>query len=195
MKKILLISLLICFTLTSHSQELVKFHLQSNGAFVSDEGKDFVIVEFPNKNQQELYNLVKSNVMTLYNKPSEVMTELEFSKITIHALSGIIYNTMKMFIGFVEYRARYTLDFHFKDGRIKIDAPSINTQLNVRSSGTPIAETFPGLIEDWFDKKGNVKSKKTDEVSKIEIEFNSEINYLLGLLKKEKEKGTSEEDW
>lgn len=167
---------------TMNAQKLVKFNLKPDGTFQTIEGKAFIVVEYEGKTAQELYDMVKSNVFTLYNSPQHVLNEIEPTNITIRALSDVLYSTYKLGSAFVEYRAKYNLVFHFKDGRIRIDAPLIDRQLNVSATAAAMPKTFKSLVGCWFEKDGSVKKKKQDKVSKIETILNYPINYLLGSL-------------
>lgn len=177
---------------TVNAQDLVKFNLKSDGTFQTDEGKTFAVVEFEGKSAQELYNMVKANVLTLYNRPQNVLNEIEPTNITIRALSDVLYSTYKLGTAFVEYRAKYNLVFQFKDGRIRIDAPLIDRQLDVTATAVSIPKTFVSLVDDWFEKDGSVKKKKQDKIVKVETIFNYPINYLLGSLS---HKPSTDEEW
>lgn len=175
------------------AQDLVKFSLKPDGTFQTSDGKSFAVIEYEGKTAQDLYNMVKANVLTLYNEPQNVLNEIEPTNITIRALSDVLYSTYKLGAAFVEYRAMYNLVFQFKDGKIRIDAPSIDRQLDVSATAVPMPKTFVSLIDDWFDKNGAIKKKKQDKISKIENIFNYPINYLLGNLKSNSSKDN--EDW
>ncbi len=171
----------------SYTQTLVEFKLQRNGYFVAPDGKPYIVVEYDGKTVQELYSLVKSNVMTLYKSPQNIMSENYPKEISIQALSNILEESYKFGEGFVSYRAYYNYIFHFKDGKIKIDAPLIDPNLYVTSTGATYSKTFESLIKGWFDKNGEIKKKKLNNVRKIENTFNLPINYLLG--------SSNDEDW
>ena len=82
--------------------------------------------------------------------------------------------------------------FQFKDGRIRVDAPLVDRQLDVTATAVPVPKTFVSLVDDWFDKNGSVKKKKQEKVSKVETIFNYPINYLLGNMS---QKPSNEEEW
>lgn len=178
---------------TLNAQTLVKFNLRPDGTFQTDDGKNFVVVEFEGKTAQELYTMVKSNAITLYNSPKTVLSENEPVNLSILALSENLYKTYKIGGGFVAYKANYNLVFHFKDGRIRIDAPLVHEKLDVSATGVPIPKSFVSLVDDWFEKNGSVKKKKQDDVLKIEEIFNYPINYLLGYNKRGS--SVNEEEW
>lgn len=181
------------FSVGLYAQGVVTFSLKSDGSFFTEDEKTFAVVVFEGKSAQELYNMVKANVLTLYNSPQNVLNEIEPTNITIRAVSNILQSTYGMGSGFTDYKAKYTLVFQFKDGRIRVDAPEIDRNLIVNASGVPYPKTFISLIEGWFDKNGVAKKKKQENVSKIEAQFNYIINYLLGNFNKKSD--SKDEDW
>ena len=186
--------LALFFSLGLNAQRVANFSLKSDGTFLTEDGKSYIIVEFEGKTAKELYDMVKANVLTLYNNPQHVLNEIESKNITVRALSDVLHSTYKLGSAFTEYRVMYTLVFQFKDGKIRVNAPEIDRNLEVRASAVPIPKTFVSLIDDWFDKKGIVKKKKQEKVTKIESEFNDPINYLIGNFSKQL-KNTETEDW
>jgi len=192
MKKLLFYAMFFIAASVS-AQKVVNFSLKSDGTFVSDEGNNYIIVEYEGKTQQELFNLVKANVLTLYNNPQRVLNEIEPSNITIRATSDVLWSGMRLVGGFQEYRAKYNYVFQFKDGKIRVNAPLIDRQLVVTGMGNVIPRTFVSLIDGYFDKNGEVKKNKQKDVSKIEILFNYPINYMLGNLNEAPTENN--EDW
>ena len=55
MKKLLFYAMFFIAASVS-AQKVVNFSLKSDGTFVSDEGKNYIIVEYEGKTQQELFN-------------------------------------------------------------------------------------------------------------------------------------------
>ena len=181
------------FSIGLYAQVMVNFSLRPDGTFTTEDGNNFVVVEFEGKTAQELFNMVKANVLTLYNSPQEVLNEIESKNITVRAMSDVLHSAYKLGSAFTEYRAMYTLVFQFKDGKIRVSAPEVDSKLVVKASAVPISKSFVSLIDDWFDKKGVVKKKKQEKVSKIEAQFNYPINYLLGNFKTQP--NTETEEW
>ena len=192
MKFRLVILFMSLLSMTLSAQTLVEFKLQKDGSFISEDGKSFVVVPCEGKTAQELYTIVKSNVMTLYNSPKNVMSENEPNDLSIRALSSTLEESMKFMQGIVNYKAYYNLVFHFKDGRIKVDAPTVSRDLVVESTGSAFPKTFDDFVKGWFEKSGEAKKKKLKDIQKIESIFNFPINYLLGNFKSNNQQ---EEDW
>lgn len=193
MRKVLfLFATLFLYAASSYAQR-VEFNLQRDGSFIAKDGKSYVVVEYEGKTAEELYSMVKSNVIVLYNSPKHVMNENEPTKLTIHAKTKTIDTGYQAYGGgFVSYSAYYTYIFQFKDGRIRIDAPLIQPKLDVDATGTPvITKTFAGLINDWYDKNGNLKKKKIGKIKEVENILIAPINYLIG----SNNSGSEDDDW
>ncbi|MBQ8271187.1 MAG: hypothetical protein IJZ22_08320 [Bacteroidaceae bacterium] len=189
--KISLLFFLFLFVVHAQAQ-YVNFKLQKDGSFIAEDGKNYVVIDYEGKTASELYSMVKSNVMNVYNNPEHVMSENKPTKITIDALTGQISFRYNPFGGgFVSYSAYYKYIFQFKDGRIRVDAPIVKQDLKVSSAGAAYGKTFVELIDGWFDKEGKVKQRKKEDVEEMENIFVLPINYLLGNINT----NSSDDDW
>ena len=190
MKKIIFCLMALCAPFTICAQDSVKFSIQPTGQFIAEDGKDFAVVEFEGKTAAELYNMVKENVMDLYKDPKEVMSENEGQSIKIRGFAKIVaIETTLIFKSF--YGAYYNLSFKFKDGKIRVDAPSIDNEFTLTAGGTnmPQIVTLNTTLSSCY-KKGKLVEKKKNKIELLEENVNVPINYLLGLSKKK----TQEED-
>ena len=191
MKRFVLFVFVVFTTGLTMAQNIVNFKLTPEGTFVGEEGQSYKILEFNGSSAEDLYSMIKTNIMKFYKSPKDVLSENEPISLSIRALSDEIYSGYKLAGGFISYRAFYNLIFHFKDGRIKVDAPIIDQRLDVQATGAAIGKTFKGYVDDWFDKKGHPKAKNIDDVNKVENIFNSIINSLINGNTLNKD----EEDW
>ena len=191
-KYLLLLMMFVCCNMVA--QELVHFTIQPTGRFLNEDGKDFVVVEFEGKSADELYSMVKTNVMTMYNNPKEVMSESD-GVITIFAYEKNIW-VVKSLGATGLYDGSYKLIFRFKDGRVRVDAPSISDVFIL--SGGAFTNTI-GIdkkvyLSSCAKKVCKSKSKKDQEKkSLLENVVNIPINYLLGLSKSQSTK--VDDDW
>ena len=71
MKKLLLFFLFANICIFEYAQGVVSFELKSDATFKTSDGQSYVVIPFEGKTAQELYNLVKSNVMKTYNSPKD----------------------------------------------------------------------------------------------------------------------------
>jgi len=168
MKKIIsLITLFMCVC-SIYAQS---FKINQNGNFVSDENKSFIVVEYADKTKQELYNMVKQNIMVSYVNPDKVISEDGISVISVNGHGTIC----KFKTGGITsyYKGFYTLSFQFKDGKIRINAPTI------------IMEGAMKNIASWYafkrlwDKDGKIKEEKQEYYNYINENIQSLITTLI----------------
>ena len=137
MKKVILFLLLICPFIMS-AQELVSFKVTPDGNFVSSTGEDFVVVPFEGKNAHQIYQMLASNVGSVYNDPSKVMSGVEDASIKIRAFSDNIYTKKVMGIPHA-FQGFYQIEFRIKNGKLKEkeapNASNIELQLNGAING------------------------------------------------------------
>ena len=176
--------LLTFVCLLSSAQTMVAFHVTPDGSFISPDGDDFVVVKFENKSAHEIFQSLASNVSSLYNDPSKVMSTVDDASIKIRAMETICANkglgiTIGSWIGY------YQLDFKIKDGRVRVSAPVIEHYMKDSNFKKP-DKSYPGYVKGFF-KDGELKENKKDEYEALNFKFNLIINSILGLTKSEKE--------
>lgn len=191
MKKIILIISLV--TLFSGKALAQGFNLTQDGfTSASDQSKSFVILE-ANGTQQELYNKTKTYLMRLYKSPKDVLSEAYPETITINGISkdAVQKKTMGMIV--TSYDMNYTIVLMFKDGKIRIDAPSFS--LFSYGNGKPIKMHLKGksnggfgseVINTIYNDKGNLKAEYAKK--QLESFFNEYIQNLKnGIVEYDKE--------
>lgn len=191
MKKFLYL-LLICISCNSFAQEIVEFVFQPTGQFLTSDGKEYVVIPFEEKSASELYAMVKNNVMSYYNSPKEVISEGE-NVITIYALEKNMWLVKSMGAKAI-YGGNYKLVFRFKDGRVRVDAPSIDEKLSMTDG---LFTNTIGIPDNVYLSKAAKKAcsePKKENKQRVEEVVNEPINYLLGISKKTKE-DTTDDDW
>ena len=156
MKKIFFFFCII-MCMSVNAQKLVEFKLQQDGTFKTEDGSPYAVIEFPGKTAEELYNMVKSNAMSYYKNPKEVLSENENSIITIRAIKEAVSSIKVLMIRYA-YSAHYNLTFRFKDGKIRCDAPNIDDYLIGSAPQLP-PESFRSVTNRLFNKNGEVKDK------------------------------------
>ena len=127
MKKIVLLLCALFFSFYWADAQKSYFYLQHDGSFITSEGKNYVVVYFPDRTKNELYNQVLINVSSIYVNPNSVISKIENEMISINGYSSEFPGvTIKGILsGFYTAGATYTLKIFFKDGKIRIDAPQI----------------------------------------------------------------------
>lgn len=119
MKILTLLSLFAIATLSK--AQLPSFELLPNG-FVnsSDTSKSFIVIDVPSKTKNDLFKSVEMWVTKKYVSPQDVLSKVDGETITINGISknSIHRNGMHVF------DMNYTVNFDFKDGKIRINSPS-----------------------------------------------------------------------
>ena len=164
MKKLVLLIAIMVATGVQAQVKKVEFKLQSTGAFLSENGENYVVVPFEGKSANELYSMVKGNVLSLYNDPKEVMSEIEGEAINIFAFKKDMW-VVKSLGATGVYGGKYKLVFRFKDGRIRVDAPSISEKLEMTDGAFTNTIGIPSsvVLSSSAKKVCNSKSKKDKE--------------------------------
>lgn len=182
MKKLLTLLLLVC-PIFALAQDLVSFKLTPEANFVTASGEDFVVVPFEGKSAHEIYQLLASNVGSVYNDPSKVMSGVDDASIKIRAFSNNLYTQKVLGIPHA-WEGYYQLEFRIKDGRVRVSAPFVENDISSPSlSPNAIGGnrgSFSHVVKKWF-KNGEVKEKEAKHVTNVEYQMNGAINAILGL--------------
>lgn len=171
-----------------YAQDSVRFVLQPSGAFLTEDKQEYSVTEFAGKSASELFSMVKSNAMSLYNDPDKVMSESGGNMISIYAFREDMCIVSSLGAKGI-YGGHYKLVFRFKDGRIRVDAPSIDEELPMSGGSFTGTLGIPSrvFLSDYAKKvcKGSSKKNKAKK-EYLEHIVNSPINYLLGFSKSSK---------
>lgn len=106
------------------------FIMTDDGKFITNEGKDFYVVHFPNKTAHNLYNDLMTHIAHIYESPKEVTETVEDRVIVVNGKSNnvtkykMIWDTGSTTDTDVDLM--YRLEFDFQDGKIKVNAPTIS---------------------------------------------------------------------
>ena len=194
MKKLLLFFLFANICIFEYAQGVVSFELKSDATFKTSDGQSYVVIPFEGKTAQELYNLVKSNVMKTYNSPKEVMSENAPTSISIRAI-GVVANPTMLFIP-RRLQTYYNLLFQFKDGKIRVDAPAIDVDTKLMDEDNQLNPNVLFSLRDWtnkiYEKDGSIKSKNLSKKQFTENSINSIINKLIS---EKQSPSTTDENW
>ncbi len=154
-----------------------------------DQEKSFIVIEMPGT-QAELYNKAKSAVTSIWKSAKDVMSYSEPDVITVNGFdSGSIWKK-HMGMTFV-YDFNYRFQFQFKDGKIRIDAPSIDQAVNKKSTlyfGKGKGSTMSGTMY-IFNEKGELKQKD------FKAQAENFVNGIVSTFVDKVKNGLSDEDW
>lgn len=169
MKKLLIILFLVLTTQYGIAQEKQEFNfkLTPNGTLVDEDGKDYIVLEYPSLSQSDLYNKFLIAITKLYVSPKDVISKVENNIISVRGNTPYSSENAIRAIALgitLYYDASYVLKFEFKNGKVKVSAPTI---LNVRSSLDGDIKPFPEWVKinRFFEFKeveltGNEKKDK-----------------------------------
>lgn len=171
--------LIVILFLMISSNSWAQLSLTSNG-FVNDSIKEqkFILVDVPNKTQQQLYNAALTFVTTLYVSPKDVLSTIDNEVITINGVGKECIKAKNAMGIPINFNINYTIALRFKDGKMRIDIPSINKMyyqgVNLYISGSNIGSMSGDIV--IFKKNGDVR--KEDAKKSLEEYFNNYIELL-----------------
>lgn len=173
----------------AYAQKTVDFKLQADGTFINgSDGKNFVVIPFDGKSQSELYSEMLVAITRLYNSPKDVISKVEGEIISVNGISQNCVSLKAMMGIKVSFSIQYILQFQFKDGKIRVDAPVI---ARFFSDNAPDISPFSGWLEaQKVFKKGEANPKKQNTVDDFNNTLNELINNIISNMG-----GKSEEDW
>ena len=186
---------LCLLALSTGSAIAQSFTLTSNG-FVDEKNTDksFVVVEVAGT-QAELYNKTKAYLTSIYTSPKDVLSEAAPDLITVNGIQKDAVQKKAMGMAAVSYDMNYTLTIRFKDGKIRVDAPSFTLADYTTNASKPIKMVLCGksnggfgseVINAIYNKKGELKAKYAKEA--LEAFFNGYVAKLAkGINNTEKE--------
>ena len=176
MKKILFIISFIV-PLLGYSQEYADFKLQFDGTFKTIDGKEFIVVEKEGKSASELYNEILQSVTLQYNSAKDVISKVDNSVISINGISTDCVTLSSMFGVKVRFSIQYILQFQFKDGKIRVEAPVLSRLFTDRA--LDIKPISGWLNAQSIFKKDKPNPKKQSTIDDFENTLNGLINSLL----------------
>lgn len=135
------------------------------------DGKDYVVIDMPNKSKEELYKQTLAGVSSIFNSPKDVISKIENEEV---AVFGIVFIGTGGFGLKMSAHAKFV--FQFKDNKIRINAPSIQ-KIYIEGNGD-----FDSRLQ--FKSNGGFNPKK-----KLYASFHENINNILLVSIKE------QEDW
>lgn len=158
-----------------------QFKLTSSGFISStDTTKNYIVIEAPDATQADLYKKTLLYLSSLYVSPKDVISVIENESITINAVSERAIKMKVLYLN-PSWDVNYTINFLFKDGRIRMSQPSINN-LSTRTGDVYRTASVSGgngsNHKEIYNKKGVLKEK--DGKENLELFIN---NYVSGITK------------
>lgn len=187
MKKNILLIFMTLLTANTFSQSLVV--TQEGFRDESNLDNNYVVLEFENKDAEDLYNSAVKYISLNYKNPDEVISgQVENDFIKYNTYVSNFPEAKSAWVN-LDLNTKYTTLLSFKDNKVKYEIVSINME-NI--DGIRLA--FTGSAWDGnhtiYNKKG--KLKKEDAKTQLESYFNNDIQSVLSALNGE---SSSEDDW
>ena len=184
MKKFITLLLLVC-PILAFAQDLVSFKLTPEGTFTTASGEDFVVINFEGKSAHEIYQTLASNVGSVYNNPSKVMSGVDDASIKIRSIIPVSQKIDKIFMlgdVLIEVNGYMQYEIRIKDGRVRVAAPYIENDIWIEGGASG---NFRNLVSQWFkhEKKEKKRIENEKKIAELEMRVNSVINSVLGLNK------------
>lgn len=169
------------------SLDKIKFLIKdSNGVFEAKGSENFYVIEYKGKSASELYTNVLSSISTLYKNPERVLSKVDNVSIKVSATALDVpvprdaEDINNVFPQKNDYFAfDYTLSFQFKDGKIRINPPSLDTDKILYAN--PIDGGRYGAVAPSFKHHFGYSSK-------YKIAFEKYLNELIVTILKNAEK-------
>lgn len=137
------------------------FELTPSGVMSSaGNGKTFVVLEFSEKSQTELFDLAHSYIVSTFNSAKDVMSESRPNVLSVNAILPCVFKAGFNYDVLVNYKYILT----FKDGRVKVDFDVLSFSLPPQSKNPKfsIGLTASGFgTYGVFKKNGTVASAPT----------------------------------
>lgn len=124
------------------------FQFKSNATFTTGSDKEFIVYEAIGYKQSELYNSMLLGISKLFKNPDKVITKVENELITVNASTDYCINYSKYVYAF-----SYTIQFQFKDGKIRVDTPTVNAFI-------PTSGEHKSNVAGWISTQGNYSEVK-----------------------------------
>ena len=154
MRKLILVALTLFPALI-----MAQFKLTDMGFRDSLSGESYIVKEFPGKTAHELYNNMLTTLNNIY-KGSDQIAKVEDKSIVVDASERL--PLMKRH----SYTVSYKLSFYFKDGKIKMAAPSVGSMIGIGNYGLRtmgISKEHLDNAEKYIFKKGSLDIPQAKE--------------------------------
>ena len=160
-RRFILFALTVFVSTTLHAQ----FILTPEG-FITEEGKDYYVLHVDGMNQQDLFNAVYIWAGGSFVSPKDVVSSNSNSTITINAIVPGLTKMPKRAIR-VPVDVNFSWQILFKDGRIRFNAPHINSMEADGNLSQSLSLVRSSAFSDGiFKKNGSL----VDEYSKNQLE-------------------------
>ncbi|TDS13264.1 hypothetical protein [Sphingobacterium paludis] len=169
--------------------------------FLAENQADYVVLDFPNVKQAELYKRVQRALVSMYKDPKEVLSFIEGESITVNGYQPDAIsnkrraNAIAIAKATYEYDLSYSLSILFKDEKIRFNRPTFECRRWYEGgykSNWATGWSYLPLVKEKnntaaiFDNKGQILAHDVLE----------QLNhYLNSLIKEILDKSQNTNDW
>lgn len=166
------------------------------GGTIADDEKTFVVYNIDGS-QQDLYNKAKTAITAIFVSAKDVISYNEPDIIVVNGVTEPDQFSVKRGPLSYKFGMNYRIQIQFKEGRIRVDAPTLslnpcqgvsnpnNAGMSIECGGSGNA----GGTYHLFDKNGKCRNDKT--LTQIQDYLNGLVDTLVTRI----QGGTADEDW
>ncbi|MCR4918753.1 MAG: hypothetical protein K5928_02920 [Prevotella sp.] len=158
----------------------VNFMVQSDGSFLTADGKKYVELDYPQYTQAELYYAF---LVTIEHKC--VTSGVQFSTVGNKCINVYSYekyfSSWGVWSGGFEGYLYYKFMFQFKDGKVRVDDPIVDHLGNGAKNTLymKFAEMLHQRTRPLFNADGSVVEKRADDVASLNRELNMALDDII----------------
>ena len=167
--------------------EKIEFKMKfvDGGKFVIDSINNYYVIPFTGKTAHELYMDQLARIASIYVSPDRVTEKVEDKTIIINAAESNLMSYLGV-TGRVEVIVKYRIEIQFKDGKIRLNPPSISKAVkNIKEAFRP-GNSFEEININKLSSANNNVPEFSQNVEKY-------FNVLLDMLVYGKDK--QDDDW
>ena len=157
---------------------MAQVQVAAGGLNFAETDNDYIVYDFPGMNKQELYNKALTYFSSHSTSPKDVISQTNNEMLTINAVAGGAVSRTNTHV----FDLDYTLSVRVKDGRLRVDLPTVNNIVSTQFGKVQVINICSGkaLNGDYFGIYNQLGKLKLER-SKNDLEqfFNNEIAQLV----------------
>lgn len=165
-----------------NAQGVVSFKMLPDGSFSTESGESYAIVRFDGKSAHEIYQVLKTNSLSIFNDATKAVNGVEDVAIKIRCIIPVCQKIVKLLSTEVlaESKGYLSFEIKIKDERVKISAPFMENEIWMDGSSTE--GNFRNLAKFWFkpEKKEKKRLENESNIAALENRINILVNAVIG---------------
>lgn len=145
----------------------------------TDSPDNYYIIEYNGKTASELYNNVLSSISAIYKSPDKGLSKVDNVSVSVTALAEVETVVNDKFTALNKFD--YTLHFLFKDGKIRVNAPSFDSDniLHFNELYGRWQKVPPSFSIQHFTGNDGDFTRITGEYDKFALSFEKHLNDII----------------